>query len=171
MNFVDEIPNYSFINDKIIVGKWFFIMGINKKMNRRLTPITNLGDFATAKDKALLKSLGIKHILNAAKECENVFPSDFNYFNARISDSKTQDLYFYFDECVEFIKQSPKILVHCVTGISRSCTFVVAYLMKEEGLSFEEALKQVKEKRSVSAPNQSFLEQLKGYESRINKKK
>ncbi len=122
---------------------------------------------ATARDKSLLHTLGVKEILNAAKECENAFPLEFKYLNARIADTKTQDLYFYFDECCDFIKASERVLVHCVAGISRSSTFVLAFLMKERGLRFVEALEYVKSKRAKCAPNESFIEQLKYLESKL----
>lgn len=49
------------------------------------------------------------------------------------------------DEGVDFIKEAimskGNILVHCNVGMSRSATFVIAYLIREKNEYFEEALK------------------------------
>ena len=45
-------------------------------------------------------------------------------------------------------------------GISRSATTVIAWLMSEEGLSFEEALTDVISRRDCATPNRGFCDQL-----------
>ena len=45
----------------------------------------------------------------------------------------------YFDHCIEFIDYNIKkgnVLVHCMMGISRSSTIVIAYLMKTYSWSY-----------------------------------
>ncbi|KAB8280029.1 protein-tyrosine phosphatase-like protein [Yarrowia lipolytica] len=58
----------------------------------------------------------------------------------------------------------PGVLVHCMAGISRSSTIVIAYLMKKLGLTAEQGLALVKKGRKIANPNPSFVEQLKIYE-------
>ena len=48
------------------------------------------------------------------------------------------------------------ILVHCDAGMSRSAMVVIAYLMKRDNLTVDDALDTVLKKRSV-APNEYFL--------------
>ena len=73
-----------------------------------------------------------------------------------------------FDENFEWItkmkQENKKILVHCAAGVSRSASFVIAYLMKSRGLSFWEAHNLVKSKRSIVRPNSGFVRQLQEYE-------
>lgn len=49
--------------------------------------------------------------------------------------------------------------MHCVMGISRSSTCVIAFLMIKRGMSAAVALRQVRELRGV-VPNDGFLRQL-----------
>ncbi len=53
------------------------------------------------------------------------------------------------------------MLVHCNAGLSRAPSVVIAYLRKEEGLSWEEAWEKVKEARPGMKPNVGFVKQLK----------
>ena len=76
-----------------------------------------------------------------------------------------------FNNKTSFIKEEikkGKILIHCAAGISRSPTFIISYLMKENKLTFEEAYKfLIKKKRTINI-NYGFLEQLREYENQIS---
>ena len=49
------------------------------------------------------------------------------------------------------------MLVHCWQGISRSATFVIAYLMKENGTDEIAAAEIVRSKRWYINPNANFV--------------
>lgn len=57
-----------------------------------------------------------------------------------------------------------KCLVHCKMGVSRSASTVIAYAMKEYGWDLERAFDHVKERRTVTKPNPSFMKQLEEYQ-------
>ncbi|GLI71159.1 hypothetical protein VaNZ11_016261 [Volvox africanus] len=57
------------------------------------------------------------------------------------------------------------VLVHCMAGMSRSASVVVAYLMWDGHLPYVEAFKQVKAARPCIYPNLGFLLQLWEWES------
>lgn len=49
-------------------------------------------------------------------------------------------------------------------GVSRSASTVIAYAMKEYGWDLERAFDHVKERRTVTKPNPSFMKQLEEYQ-------
>jgi len=49
-----------------------------------------------------------------------------------------------------------RTLIHCVQGVSRSCSFAVAYVMWSQRLHYADALALVKAKRPVCSPNVAF---------------
>jgi protein-tyrosine phosphatase len=51
-----------------------------------------------------------------------------------------------------------------MSGISRSTSMVIAYLIKEKGMGFEEAFAFCKEKRPIVHPNSGFKKQLRELE-------
>lgn len=53
--------------------------------------------------------------------------------------------------------------LHCASGVSRSASIVIAYLMREEGRSYRAALECVRGIRSVVQPNSGFVHQLEWY--------
>lgn len=57
-----------------------------------------------------------------------------------------------------------RVLVHCMQGVSRSASLVVAYVMTSKGLSLADALATVQAARPVVLPNPGFLRQLEQFE-------
>ena len=56
------------------------------------------------------------------------------------------------------------VFVHCHRGISRSCTLVIAYLMRARGASAEATFDDVRRARGVCDPNLGYLCTLKEWE-------
>lgn len=135
----------------------------------------------------LLKSHAITHIVNAATGISNNFPKHFIYYTISVLDCPTQNLRKYFDGTLKFMRSAiddgGRVLIHCNAGISRSSTFVIAFIMRYEGKSLDEAYAQVKAVRSgerlsisltanqrlvsVACPNFGFMQQLREYEAEI----
>lgn len=70
-----------------------------------------------------------------------------------------------------------QILVHCIAGVSRSVSIVLAYLIRDKGMSYEQAYQCVKSRRSIVSPyftqispNDGFIRQLKQYAQVIRDK-
>lgn len=119
-----------------------------------------LGDMAGAYNKITLKKNGITHILTVADGIAPKYPSLFIYKIIRILDSPQANLKQHFQTCIAFIKDSIShggiVLVHCFAGVSRSATIVIAYLMQEHGMTYNEALNYVKKQRYFINPNDGF---------------
>lgn len=58
------------------------------------------------------------------------------------------------------LEVSVAILVHCASGMSRSVSVCIAWLMQRKNYALKEALKQVKESRVQANPNFGFLQAL-----------
>ncbi|XP_041660199.1 protein phosphatase Slingshot homolog 2 [Cheilinus undulatus] len=127
-----------------------------------------LGSEWNASNLEELQNNGVRYILNVTREIDNFFPGMFEYHNIRVYDEEATNLLEYWNETYKFIskarKAGAKCLVHCKMGISRSASTVIAYAMKEYGWNLDAALKYVKDKRAVTKPNPSFMNQLEEYQ-------
>lgn len=90
--------------------------------------------------------------------------AQINYMIIPVDDSPNTDLSRYFQEASAFIDQcaasSGKVLVHCMAGISRSATIVLAYLMLRKQMSLKDALGLLMSQRPWVKPNAGFIRQL-----------
>ena len=104
-----------------------------------------------------------------------VFLQSYIYKVFNVNDMPQENLLLKFDEGLDFIHQALQtestILVHwyplfCLlivdsnAGVSRSASFVIAYLIREHKMSFDEAISFVKQKRPCIFPNNGFIKQL-----------
>jgi protein-tyrosine phosphatase len=130
-----------------------------------------LGNEYTSKNKALLESNKITHILICGSTLEAHFPENYKYELLPIDDFQFHDIKQHFAKAYEFIENAKKgggiVFVHCAQGISRSATIVISYLMKLKGWSFQEALDFVKKQRCCVGPNPGFKTQLADYEKSL----
>ena len=143
-----------------------------------------LGGKQDAKSKSVLQTLKIKYILNATPPrsvdpesgCPSFFEKEKSFVYSRIPvfDNRGEDLLQYMDQSYRFIEEGKHyggVLVHCHKGVSRSSTFVIGYLMKKNGMSLIEALDYVKSIRPIVMPNLAFMEQLRVYETILEKER
>jgi len=136
-----------------------------------IVPKVYLGSMLPSQDMKLLQKLSIEYVLNMAEELPNAFPDSFNYLKISLSDEPTTNIAVFFEASIAFIVDAKYngvgILVHCAAGASRSVSIVLAYLMKEERMTFKEAFRHTKQKRIGICPNRGFLQQLLNYEKSI----
>ncbi|XP_063151775.1 protein phosphatase Slingshot homolog 2 isoform X2 [Candoia aspera] len=127
-----------------------------------------LGSEWNASNLEDLQTRGVRYILNVTREIDNFFPGVFEYHNIRVYDEEATDLLAYWNDTYKFIskarKNGSKCLVHCKMGVSRSASTVIAYAMKEYGWNLDRAYDYVKERRTVTKPNPSFMRQLEEYQ-------
>jgi hypothetical protein len=132
-----------------------------------------LGSYYDASDESIVSHLKITHIVDAtgAKlSCETATKLGVSYLPIHIWDMEGCDIAQHFDAVLAFIdscsaEPQGRIIVHCRAGISRSSTFVLAYLMKKRLVdSLQSALQLVIGERPFVLPNPSFRDQLRAYE-------
>lgn len=134
-----------------------------------------LGGKDDAKSKDTLDSLNIKYILNCTPNktmdptgCPNYYQKDkaYHYLRVPIFDNIGENITVHLDSTFKFIEEGKhygNVLVHCHKGVSRSASFVIAYLMRKNEFSFDEALTFVQSVRPMVQPNEAFLKQLASY--------
>ena len=133
-----------------------------------------VGDIASAYNKGELKKLGITHVLTAILGVDPIFPNDFIYKNVPIRDIPGEHIDLHFSKSNNFISKAiaggGKVFVHCICGVSRSATLVAAYLMYQNGLTCDEAINLLQERRSCVKPNDGFRDQLQDFQNTLQQK-
>ncbi|TKC37240.1 hypothetical protein EI555_005766 [Monodon monoceros] len=132
--------------------------GMNK-----ILPGLYIGSFKDARDAEQLSKNQVTHILSVhdsarpALEYRDVTSLLFPHPRAR-----------HFKESIQFIHEcrlrGEGCLVHCLAGVSRSVTLVVAYIMTVTDFGWEDALRTVRAGRSCANPNLGFQRQLQEFE-------
>ena len=114
------------------------------------------------------KSFGIKFV--------QILKSKFTivqlYRKMKIQKAKCFILDFqYFDTIADMINREllagGNVLVHCVMGVSRSTTLILAFLVKYRKLTLSQSYYHVFERRKCVNPNCGFWRQLINYELKI----
>lgn len=142
-----------------------FAFVVDEKPDLQVAKVAS-GLFLSSQDpvfsQQLLQENDIKSVLSLgippAVKFEGV-----SYFFVEILDVPEFQIAGVIDKCVEVMRhhRDENILVHCNAGVSRSPAVVIAYLMIEEDLSFDEALDRVKTVRPCVRPNDGFVKQLR----------
>lgn len=129
-----------------------------------ILPRLFLGNKVDSSTMDLLRKARISHILNVTPDLPNAFEDHFKYLRLAVQDNLGGDLVSHFGEAFDFIDDAIKdggyVLVHCLGGISRSSTVIIAYLMLKFTYSLNHAYDMVKAKKSNIAPNFNFMRQL-----------
>lgn len=124
-------------------------------------------------------------VLNVAKEIN--IPNDIKSIKINLIDNSDENIYEYLDKYADMIdillNNNFKILVCCRMGVSRSATFIIAYIMKykqdlikninidddldllDKNCLYHKAFRFVKQKRDCINPNIGFILDLYKYET------
>ncbi|VDD91715.1 unnamed protein product, partial [Enterobius vermicularis] len=113
-------------------------------------------------------------IINCVAGLQQVAPSHLTVLNIPIEDEEQTDLSPYWQIVFETIeeqrKSGGKVLIFCGMGISRSASFVVAYLMCIEKMTLHDAYKHVQRVRNIICPNVGFFKQMIELEQKLYNK-
>ncbi|NXX48916.1 DUS12 phosphatase, partial [Tricholaema leucomelas] len=115
-----------------------------------------------------LAAAGVVAVLTVDAEEAPMVPG-VRAMHVRALDEPGADLLSHLDDCAAFIGAARAgggaALVRCHAGVSRSVAVVTAYLMKTEGLDWEQAYATVRAARPDAEVNLGFQEQLQLYEA------
>ncbi|XP_049311507.1 dual specificity protein phosphatase 26 isoform X11 [Bactrocera dorsalis] len=110
-------------------------------------------------------------------DCDEVYPGIYIgdvYMGFPMVDAPTTDISRYFYVAAKFIDSAissgGKILVHCLVGMSRSATCVLAYLMICRKMTASDAIRKVRMRREIR-PNEGFLQQLADLDMELKRNK
>lgn len=103
--------------------------------------------------------------LSVEYETENAI----NHFSVAVVDHPNENILNFIPPCIEFIDKalsnSDAVLVHCASGISRSVSVVVAWMLhKNQVKTVKECLEIIASKRPYVNPNIGFRVQLQALE-------
>ena len=124
-----------------------------------------LGDVLAAENETYLKSFNISIVINCAYEHISEY-EDLKAYELKLTDHFPQELFPTFETAYEIIKQynqERKIFIHCMSGVSRSASLVIFYIMKEKKWDYDKSFEYVKKIRTCIEPNSYFVSQLKEY--------
>ncbi|XP_063521786.1 dual specificity protein phosphatase 22 isoform X3 [Pongo pygmaeus] len=136
--------------------------GMNK-----ILPGLYIGNFKDARDAEQLSKNKVTHILSVHDSARPMLEG-VKYLCIPAADSPSQNLTRHFKESIKFIHEcrlrGESCLVHCLAGVSRSVTLVIAYIMTVTDFGWEDALHTVRAGRSCANPNVGFQRQLQEFE-------
>ena len=146
----------------------------SKHLSEIIPNFLYISSYNATKNLELLEKNKITHIINCAADfCENVYEQEkkFTYLSFYLKDHVLENIECIFYECIKFIEnvkeKGGRVLVHCIQGISRSVSIVMAYIIFSKKLSYDKAFNLVQSKREISSPNFGFSIQLQNFYSRL----
>ncbi|KAF9113122.1 hypothetical protein BGX27_002187 [Mortierella sp. AM989] len=111
-----------------------------------------------------LERLGIKRVLNMARECEDLLVQNrpgMEYHKIGVQDHIEADVSVGLLQAVDIIASADSpIYVHCKAGKSRSVTAIIAYLITQLHWSLNKAYNHVLAQRPCMCPNIGFVTEL-----------
>lgn len=138
-------------------------------LNRVCTGVF-VGPIQSAFFHDVLQQRNITHVVNASGEKYREYPG-IEYLAVRFVDDESVDITQYFARVLPFMHAAVAagggVLVHCQAGVSRSVTFVTAYLMVAKRMTRDAALERIREVRPWAQPNRGFMMQLATLEAQL----
>lgn len=131
-----------------------------------------LGSMSATMDRELLAKHHITHIVQVLDvPWLPISEKDgFRCLRIDILDKPSADLRPHLEGACQYIanalQSGGNVLVHCQQGVSRSPAIVIAYLIHDLGMSYEQAFALVKRRRPCINPNPGFVAGLRAWEEK-----
>lgn len=133
----------------------------------------HIGGLDALNERALTEA-GVKAIVCCCPYTE--FPeaselANFTYYRVDVEDISWEPIGLFFEEVTEFIwnylQRDEGVLVHCRSGVSRSATVVISYLLAKQNFTLHDAFHLVRAHRPRITPNLGFMQQLCTFEEEV----
>ena len=130
-------------------------------------------EHATRDALRLRREFHVRHVIVAARADDTHIEDGEEGIRVTIldvDDDPLQDLSQFFDAVYAIYQATDPgaaVLIHCVSGISRSGCLAVALLMRDQSLTYPQALAVARRGRPEISPNSGFQAQLQEYEKKV----
>ncbi|EIW81634.1 phosphatases II [Coniophora puteana RWD-64-598 SS2] len=147
-------------------------VAVPSKQNSHPLGSLYLGSISATMDRELLSSHKITHLVQVldAPWVPITEKDGFRCLRISILDAPTADLRPHLEGACNFISNAlqagSNVLVHCQQGVSRSSSVVIAYLIHNLGMSYDQAFALVKKRRPCIRPNTGFVSVLRAWEGK-----
>lgn len=127
---------------------------------------------AAARELPALRRAGVTHVINlAGKQSPNYHEPTLRYMRLYVRDDHREEMTPLFASVAAFIDDARRaggaVLVHCRQGISRSVTAAIAYVVMREGVTVDDAMREIRSCRPIANPNSGFYEALRKLQSNV----
>eukprot|EP00906_Rhabdomonas_costata_P036657 RCo051397 len=131
-----------------------------------------IGSIGAAINKPVLDALGVTHVVTCTEPVFAVRLPDLQYLHISITDTTQESVLEHLEEWTAWIDsaiaaQNGTVLVHCMAGQSRSATIVLAYCVRHQGWTLQDALEHLCTVRPKVCPNKGFIKQLRDFEKEL----
>lgn len=119
---------------------------------------------------ALYPPPSVSHVVNITQRLPCSHGGRLRYLHIDLDDNDNAPIHKHFHESNKFIEEGRKadgVLVHCQSGMSRSVTLVIAYLISN-GQTLANAYELVRSKRPGILPNRGFFVRLQSHERALD---
>jgi len=136
-----------------------------------------LGDYHASQDETFLRSHHIDVVFNCTKDLpfkmiapkQYRVPLDDNLEEVEIRNAGLWSYEIVYTMMKHYVA-GDRILVHCMAGRQRSACCVAMFLILNKGLTTDQAIRFIKEKRPVAfMPGPNFLNSIRTFEDRCQK--
>jgi len=140
--------------------------GDNPRRENQREPKLFVGSLSAAVSKEFFEENQISHVLSIIWNISVNLPEDHHahHLIVKCKDHPTANILEVLPDCINFIKtaigEHGSVLVHCASGVSRSVTVCVAFMMIESNFTVGDALRSVRSARKFANPNLGFKKQL-----------
>ena len=132
-----------------------------------------LGSYDHASRPDLMRAMDITMILNTVPSAQNLYKNTFTYhtLGAAWAPTDIPGAHRAFHESIAFLEQAraqkQRVLVHCMTGVSKGPSVVIAYLMAQMGWALESSGQWVTERRRLVKLKPEILAQLQAWDAAL----